>query len=90
MDMIWKFPFEISDTVRIEMPKNAYILHIECQNNIPCMWAIVDPVADTEIRKFRIIGTGHPFTYNPEFLGFISTFQMGQFVWHVFKIRREE
>lgn len=82
---IWKFPFEITGLVNITMPEGATVLHVECENRQPCMWAMVDPQAPKALRQFYTIGTGHPF---PDRVGaHIGTFQMhgGSFIWHIFE-----
>jgi len=102
MRTIWKFPFEVDDNIEIEMPAKAKILHVDVQVSInhnqhligqpktfetPCMWAMVVPDNPTEIRKFRLVGTGHPIT---ETVGMrhIGTFKMAQdrLVFHVFEV----
>ena len=70
------------------MPKDAEILTVQTQNGKPCLWALVDPKAETEIRVIEIFGTGHPVLSD---MGtsrkYISTFQMqeGRLVFHVFE-----
>lgn len=88
---IWKFPFGLSDIVPIAMPKGAKPLHVEEQHGQACLWALVDESAPTEVREFRVVGTGHPL--DDEFLGarHVGTFQAsgGAFVWHVFDFCKE-
>lgn len=55
---VWKFP--IPAPMEIPMPKGAKILTVASQFKTPTMWALVDPDADLEHRKFFIAGTGHP------------------------------
>ncbi len=83
---IWKYPFTVNDTVVLEMPHGAKVLKVECQNNQPCLWALVLPDAPKEERHFRIVGTGHPF--DAEGYRHIDTFQHhdGRLVWHVFEL----
>ncbi len=70
------------------MPIGAKILTVQTQNDIPCLWALVDPQAETEGRNIEIFGTGHPVLSD---LGtareYIGTFQMhnGTLVFHVFE-----
>lgn len=83
---IWKFEFDIHDRITIQMPKGAKILHVECQDNMPCIWALVNADAPRETRSFRIVGTGHPIPDIAD-LRHVATFQMadGQLVWHLFE-----
>lgn len=83
---IWKFVLEIDNIVTISMPKDAKVLCVQTQREVPCIWAVVDPSAEVEQRKFYVRGTGHP-------LGkalpskYIGTFQIenGYLVFHVFE-----
>lgn len=83
--VIYKYPIGIKDKFSIEMPTGARILTIQVQDNVPCMWVLVDTSQELEIRNFKIIGTGHSLD---EFHGnYIGTVQManGFFVWHIFE-----
>jgi len=86
MKTIWKFPIPVASPVRIEMPKNAQILTVQRQDELACIWALVNPNAETEARYFEIHGTGNPMH---EDMGverkYIGTFQQPPFVWHVFE-----
>lgn len=85
MKRIFKYPVNIVDFIEIEMPKGAEILSFQTQYEQPCIWAIVDPEAETEMRKFRVCGTGHELSAH---LGkFIGTTQVsgGRLVWHLFE-----
>jgi hypothetical protein len=85
---IYKYELSKSDCQNISMPIGAEILTCQAQNQIPCIWALVDPKAETEIRTFEIYGTGHPVLSD---MGtsrkYISTFQLqgGLLVFHVFE-----
>jgi len=85
---IWKF--EISGRVvsnevtEVEMPKGAEILHAGTQRVIPCVWALVDPEAETETRLFYLAATGEDVPEG-EYVG--TVFQHGvAYVWHVFDV----
>jgi hypothetical protein len=79
---VHKFQFGISDIVEIEMPKDAKILHVECQNFIPCIWAHVNTENEKELRHFRVIGTGHLVDGH---LKHVGSFQQGIYVWHLWE-----
>ena len=85
---IWKYKLEVTDGQNIIMPKGAEILTVQMQDENPCLWALVDPTADTEIRFIEIFGTGNPILSD---MGvsreYISTFQMlgGKLVFHAFE-----
>ena len=48
------------DQLRIEvpMPHGAQILCVKAQGDAPCVWALVDSVALTDVRVFEIYTTG--------------------------------
>jgi hypothetical protein len=85
MKRIWKYPFEIDNEITVQMPAEAQIVRIECQGGIPCIWALVDPIAPTIMRKFYIFKTG--FEIPDGYLHWAS-FEKGIFVWHVFEAMR--
>jgi hypothetical protein len=85
MITIYKYQFEIENFVFIEMHKNAKILSVQMQNDIPTIWAIVQTDNVKEKRRFFIIGTGQPFNQNVWISGFIGTIQQPPFVWHIFE-----
>lgn len=86
MKTIWKFPLTITYQQKIQMPQGAEILVVACQDERPCIWAIVDPVAPVEDRVFQIFGTGHQMS---ESMGvdrkFLGTAFCPPSVWHVFE-----
>ena len=86
---IYKYQLEVTDTQKIELPVGAEILTVQTQNEIPCLWTLVDPNGiEKETRIIEVFGTGHPVGYD---MGvsrkYISTFQLrgGQLVFHVFE-----
>ena len=86
MQTIWKFPFQIEHKITIEMPEGAVLLHVDVQQNTPCIWAVVNPRAAAKPRQLRLYGTGTPIE---EKLGtHVGSFQMrnGLLVWHVFEV----
>jgi hypothetical protein len=82
MKTIHKFPFEVEDEVVITMPRTARVVLVECQNDQPCMWAIVDTREEPAETRFFVTGTGHPA---PDAREHLASFQQGPFVWHVWK-----
>lgn len=85
MVTIYKYQFDIADSVKIKMPLNAEILSVQVQNGIPTLWARVDTDNSIAIHTLLIFGTGHeipiPFTEAIH----IGTIQLNGFVWHIFK-----
>jgi hypothetical protein len=84
---IWKFPLEIKGTVKVEMPEGAEILSLQMQEDVPTIWALVDPKARRENREFEIHGTGFP-VYPDVMIEkvFLATVQTSNgYVYHVFQ-----
>ena len=85
--VIWKFEFTIDDNISMKMPEGTEILSVQIQKGIPCIWALVDPLAKKTERQFQLYGTGHEMEFNENFEKFIGTFQMinGNVVFHLFE-----
>ena len=87
---IWKWELEIDDLVKLQLPKGAEILTVQAQFGKPCLWAMVNPKAETEERLFETFGTGHPIPYD---IGvdrkYIGTYQVqgGGLVFHLFELK---
>lgn len=90
MKKIWKYKFEMTDEVVLEMPRNAEILTVQMQGETPMIWALVDTENNIEKRYFEIIGTGNPIPDLARHLSrkYINTFQTmeGRLVFHLFEI----
>ena len=91
MKTIWKFAIPITDETVLKMPKSPNILCAQVQGASAkeiMLWAIVDPQAELEMHKFRVVGTGHPFP-DAAVCVYIDTVQMGDRDWplvfHVFE-----
>ena len=82
---IYKYPLELTPEQQVEMPLEASILTVQVQNNIPCLWALVDPEMPPSRRTIYIRGTGHEFDVKS--FKYINTFQQlnGGLIWHVFE-----
>jgi len=84
---IWKFPITTDGVGR--MPEGAEILSVQTQDGHPYLWALVNPSAPTEDRKFRLYGTGH---HTPDSPGrYWGTFQLKvigdqNLVFHLFEL----
>jgi len=86
MKAVWKFQVPSTDTFSLTMPIRAQILSVQAQHGGPMIWCLVDPLAPTESRTFRLAGTGHKIE---ELVEYIGTFQMfdGTLVGHLFEIK---
>ena len=84
---VWKYPLETTGDLRIEMPVGAEILTVQNQMEVPCIWALVNPEAKTEMRYFRIYGAGHPVINKVVKGNYIGNYQLqsGCLIFHVFE-----
>lgn len=82
---IFKYPIKVEDVQMVEMPRGAVVLTVQTQQEIPCIWAEVDPDAEKVRRQFRTYGTGHAMDAGPDRL-YIGTYQLrgGSLVFHVY------
>ena len=85
---IWKYPLRIKDDPTLSMPAGARVLCVQVQGDQPMVWAMVDPLKPTEVRRFRLAGTGHPIDTDPG--RYVGTFQAhnGALVFHLFESPR--
>jgi len=85
---IWKYPITTNDCIGLDLPVGAEILDIQIQNDMPCIWALVDPEAIKVNRTFYIYGTGHVIEYSCS-KEYIGTYQLfgGELVFHVFELK---
>ena len=88
MKMIYKYAFEVTGIVRIDMPMRAQVLTVQTQIGEPCIWAIVEPGEPVEPRFFRVYGTGHKWDTNVKATHYVGTFQLddGGFIGHLFEL----
>jgi hypothetical protein len=85
MKTVWKYPFEVKDTVELAVPMGAELLHVDTQGPLqPCMWFGVDTEKPKAIRRFLVRGTGHDCEGTGEH---VASFQLrgGSLVFHVFE-----
>ncbi|KKK62381.1 hypothetical protein LCGC14_3004920 [marine sediment metagenome] len=90
MKEIWKYTLPLTDYPVVSMQKGARVLSVGVQHGEVQVWALVDPEAPTELRRFRVAGTGHPLEDEIASMRFIGTVQMGAFVWHIFEDQEAE
>jgi hypothetical protein len=87
MKKIYKYQLEWNDRQELLLPLDATILSVAIQNQVLCVWAIVDPDAEPEPRVFYIAGTGHeppPPEKKAVFVGTVHWLEKG-LVFHVFR-----
>ena len=90
MTTIFKYPIIVGNepTITIAMPVGAQVLSFADQCSRPTIWALVDPDAATENRRFLFAPTGGPIAEPPDRLKFIGTalFHSGSLVFHLFEV----
>jgi len=82
MKTIYKYPL-ISQDCTLKLPKDAEILTVKLQNEMPTLWALVDSEVELEARHICIVGTGWVVEDN---MKYITTYIDGYFVWHIFEL----
>ena len=70
----------------IQMPEGAEILAIQYQQGSVCIWALVDVNKRMVGRNIITLGTGHSIPEGERKYKYISTVQVGEFVWHYFEV----
>ena len=98
--VVWKY-HAAPDGFVVKMPKGAEIVSVGLQHadssTIPAnvigevfdfvFWACVDPNAPLVNRKFRTVGTGHPYFIDDEVYKFVGTVQFPDgLVFHLFDL----
>ena len=83
MNTIWKFIIPHLPESALELPWGAELLCVQMQGKDICLWAVVDPQAPTERRRFEIVPTGIPFEIEEGC--YLGTVQQGPYVWHIFE-----
>lgn len=83
---IYKYPINTTDSQSVAMPIDYQILSIDTQNEVPCIWALIDNTLPLTLVKIRIYGTGHEINESDN-LQYIGSYQLqrGLLVFHVFE-----
>ncbi len=84
---VYKYKIEPDEDFELDLPKDAQVLTCGHQEGFGYfLWALVDPEAPTQTRKFRWAGTGQEITEPRENLRYVCTFMVDPFVWHIFEV----
>ena len=82
---IFKYPIKYPNAINtLDMPEGAKALSFQNQNDVLCLWALVDEKKPLVKTAFFCVGTGIFFD-GVENFEYIGTAQDGSFVWHLFK-----
>ncbi len=85
---VWKYVLKGPGDHHLTMPVGANILSVAEQWGFGAMWALVDPQAPQEVRRFQVVATGE--VADLDGYNYVGTFQLrndpifGVTVWHVF------
>lgn len=85
MKTIYKYQLIIDDIQVVKMPYGSVILTVALQENIPCIWALVDTDNPQVDRIIKMVGTGHQVDWNAVYIGTFLTLQ-DRIVFHVFEV----
>jgi len=83
---IFKYGLKIIDEQVLELPIGSKILTLKTQNDLPFIWATVEPDAKTEKRTFYTYGTGHQLPADMSMHCYIGTYIVPNLVFHVFEL----
>lgn len=83
MEKIFKYPLEWKENQIVKIPVVG-VLCIQIQNNTPCLWAVVNEEKEETDVEIVMVGTGHDVNLVENEMSYISTTQIGGFVWHWF------
>jgi hypothetical protein len=80
---IYKYPLSFSDRIVVD---GSIIcpLTVQMQNGVPCLWTVVDDSLPSRSIEVRCVGTGMPLTRDIDNMIYISTVQVGKYVFHYF------
>ncbi|AQY22662.1 DUF7352 domain-containing protein [Riemerella anatipestifer] len=83
--VVYKYPLLVQGVQFVSLPKGAEILCVQEQNRKPCLWALVNPLAEKQ--DVRIITSSTGEVFNTKNLKYIGTYQLPDngFVGHLFK-----
>lgn len=87
MAKIFKYELETSRIQEVIMPAFSKILCVKNQNNIPCLWAMIDTDFQLVKRKITTFLTGSDIEFDNQRLKYIGTYLInnGSFVGHVYE-----
>jgi hypothetical protein len=82
--VIFKFNLKLTDEIQtITMPAFSKIVHTEMQHGKITAWFMCDSEEEPTESDFKIVGTGHKFGNEFEYVG---TCLDGMFVWHILEL----
>ena len=87
---IYKYELGNLGENKVEMPQGAQVLSakIDPKGDV-CIWAIVNPELENELRTFFVAGTGWELSdaFSGKPIDFYGTVIQEPYVWHIFEVR---
>jgi hypothetical protein len=85
--VVWKFGLcEPPYAIDVRMPRGARVVAVGRQAGRMQLWAVCDPDAEEETRRFVVFGTGQAGV--PPDAVYLGVVFDGIYVWHVFEVSR--
>ena len=87
MKVVYKYTLKINEPTKVEITKNSEILCFKIQNEVPCVWILIDLEEPKKwLEWFLVKGTGHEIdeSLNLKYIG--TDLSEGSYVWHCFQV----
>lgn len=95
MHKVFKYQLNfLQDVDNLMLPEEADVLRVGFDGaGKMCLWALVDPDADTEKRTFIIRGTGHDLDVENQQVVYLGSIEDTRhpgawFIWHIFEVMK--
>lgn len=91
MKTVWKYTLDVLSETKLRVPAGARTLHVGAQEDVVCVWLIVDTEMSLVPRWYRLFGTGHALPegfYDGTFGHHVGTAMLhgGAIVLHAFEV----
>lgn len=89
-ESVWKFGAQVSDHLKVFMPRGAKPLYAEADTTGQSIWiwAQIETTSPMEWRGFKVYGTGHLLPVDTSERGryFTTVRAESGFVWHLYEL----
>lgn len=86
---VYKWQLRRSSEIQLirTIPMGAKIVRFALQNDNPTIWAVCNPAAQMEDRRFIIEATGSDVPADYKYVGSVEDIKSGtSFIWHLFEV----
>lgn len=84
---IYKYELPFLDYATLDLPKGAKVLSAGNQKEKLCIWVLLDEEeGETDLRQFRVAGTGHPIVEEGNVFINTVSFAQGNLIFHIFEL----